>query len=300
MKKRTLLVFSFVILLLIAPACGNKEEEMPAATEEQDPAQIEAAKDSEPEEELSQQNDSGPCNNILFPLNDGNNWVYEVESSDGSGEPIFSEYAWSVSGQTEDSVKLGTLFYDSGTVLSADVQCLDGAVENFPLTTSNIVVGDMEGAIDYEYVSGKYLPSFKELEDGNWENTWQTVVNSSGTITADFEGQTTGIVLDDSPLTMNWQILEKDVSVTVPAGTFDNAVRINQELIYEINSLTIEGGDMPMEISTTMIFDSDYWFVPNLGLVKTEINSTNVQLFGSSFPVDMTGVSMLKSSNLLD
>jgi len=209
------------------------------------------------------------------------------------------EYAWSVSEQSGDTVKLGTLFYDSGTVLSADVKCVDGAVENFPLTVSNIVFGDMEGEIEYEYVSGKYLPSYEEIEAGNWENSWQTVVNSSGSITAEYDGESVAIVLEDSPLTMNWQILEKDVSVSVPAGSFDNAVKINQELIYSINSLTIESSELPMDISTEMTFDSDYWFVPNIGLVKTQVNSTSMELFGSAFPVEMTGGSVLKSSNLI-
>jgi hypothetical protein len=176
---------------------------------------------------------------------------------------------------------------------------VDGAVENFPLTISNIAIGDSEGAIEYTHVSGKYLPSLQELEAGNWQNTWQTVVNASGAILADYEGQGMTIVLEESPITMDWQILEKDVSVSVPAGDFNNAVRVNQKMKLEINSLSISA-DMPVDISTTMTFDSDYWFVPYLGLVKTQVNSASVDLFGSNFPVEMTGGSVLKSSNLLN
>jgi hypothetical protein len=295
MKKRTLLILIFAALLLIAPACANKDDavEAPPAAVEEDAA---PAVEDAPAPALA----SGPCNNILFPLADGNQWVYEATSTGGGGSPTTSEYAWSVSAGSGDSVTLGTMFYDSGTVVSANVQCVDGAVENFPLTVSNIAIGDMEGAIEYTYVSGKYLPSLQELEAGNWQNTWQTVVNSSGTITTDYEGENMTIVLEESPITMDWQILEKDVSVSVPAGTFDNAVRINQQMVYEIKSMKISSGDMPLEISTTMTFDSDYWFVPNLGLVKTQVNSANMDLFGSNFPVEMTGGSVLKSSSLLN
>ena len=216
------------------------------------------------------------------------------------GNPTKDQYAWSVSAKGGNQVTLGTLFYESGTVLSADITCEDGAVQNFPLTVSNMVMGDMEGAITYEYVSGKYLPSASELEAGSWENAWQTVINSSGTITTNYGGETMTVELDNSPITMNWQVIGKDVSVTVSAGSFDNAVLVNQELIYQINSLTLNTGDAPMEISTTMTFNSDYWFVPNIGLVKTEMKSSSVEMFGSEFPVEMTGGSELVSSNLLD
>ncbi len=298
MKKRTLLIMIFAAVLVIAPACANGQETPSDDTMADVPAEESAM--AENANGATNPVPEGPCSNILFPLADGNQWVYEVDSIDENGNPVTVEYAWSVAEQSGDTVKLGTLFYESGTVLSADVRCKDGAVENFPLTVSNIVVGDMEGEIEYEFVSGKYLPSYQEIEAGNWENTWQTVVNSSGTITADYEGESVAIVLEESPMIMNWQILEKDVSVTVPAGSFDNAVKINQELIYEINSLTLESSDIPVEISTKMTFDTDYWFVPNIGLVKTQINSTSMDLFGSEFPVEMTGGSVLKSSNLLN
>jgi len=298
MNIKTFLTIPFLALLLITPACGKKDNEPLATVDESLSTNVE--EETEIQEEILQETASGPCNNILFPLTDGNEWVYEVKTVDENGSSSTVEYAWSVSEQQPNSVTLGTLFYDSGTVVSADIECVDGAVENFPLTVSNIVIGDMEGAITYTYVSGKYLPSQKELEAGNWENSWQTVVNSSGTITAAYEGETMTIILENSPITMNWQIQERDTSVTVPAGSFDNAVRISQELIYEINSLTVNISGTPMEISTKMTFDSDYWFVPNLGLVKTEIRSANLELFGSQFPVDMTGGSVLKSSNLLD
>lgn len=294
MQRKTFLVLLFAALLLIAPACGNQDaQEAPAAAVEEDAAP------AAPAEEAAPAAPSGPCANALFPLSDGNEWVYEVDSFDENGNPTTTEYAWSVSGISGDTVTLGTLFYDSGTVISADVKCVDGAVENFPLTVSNIVIGDMAGAIEYSYVSGKYLPSLEELVAGNWQNSWQTVVNSSGTITADYEGESMTIVLEDSPITMDWQVLEKDVSVSVPAGDFSNAVRVNQKLKYEINSLTVASGDMPINISTTMTFDSDYWFVPNLGLVQTQVNAADIELFGSSFPVDMTGATRLVSSNLL-
>ena len=295
MQKRTYLILLFAALLLVAPACGQKEDmvEAPPAILQDEAAQV--VEEAPPPEAAI-----GPCNNVLFPLSDGNQWVYSADSYDDAGNTTTSEYAWSVSEPTADGVTLTTSFNDSETAVSANIQCVDGAVENFPLTVSDIAIGDMEGAIEYTHVSGKYLPSLQELESGNWENNWQTVVNASGTITTRYEGQSMEIVLEDSPITMNWQILEKDVSVTVPAGSFDNAVRVNQELVFEIKSMKINTGDMPLEISTTMTFDSDYWFVPNLGLVKTQINSANVELFGSEFPVEMTGGSELISSNLLN
>lgn len=291
MQKRTILTLMFAAILLIAPACKTEDDAPPTDIDEPAVLLEEAAP------VLSA--GSGPCNNVLFPMVVGNQWVYEATSLSGNGDATTSDYAWSISEGSADSVTLGTLFYDSGTVVSANVQCVDGAVENFPLTISNIAIGDSEGAIEYTHVSGKYLPSLQELEAGNWQNTWQTVVNASGTILADYEGQGMTIVLEESPITMDWQILEKDVSVSVPAGDFNNAVRVNQKMKLEIYSLSISA-DMPMNISTTMTFDSDYWFVPYLGLVKTQVNSASVDLFGSNFPVEMTGGSALKSSNLLN
>ena len=293
MQRKTFLVLLFAGLLLIAPACGNQDaEEAPAAV-------VEDAAPAAPAEEAALAAPSGPCANVLFPLSDGNEWVYEVDSYDESGNPTTTEYAWSVSGTSGDTVTLGTLFYDSGTVVNADVKCVDGAVENFPLTVSNIVIGDLAGAIEINHVSGKYMPSQAELEAGNWQNTWQKVVSASGAIDMSYEGESLSIVLEESPITMDWQIMDKDVSVSVPAGDFSNAVLVNQQMKMEINSLSLLSEDLPMNISTTMTLDSDYWFVPNLGLVQTQVNAADIELFGSSFPVDMTGATRLVSSNLL-
>jgi len=297
MKKRTILILTFAALLIVAPACGGNADTAPAAVEDI-PAEEEPAEEKASEQQQS--SNSGPCANFLFPLAEGNTWVYEADSIDENGNPTVIEYTWTVSGAQGNTVTLDTSFPESGTNISADITCSDGAIQNFPLTVSNISFGDVQGAIQYTYVSGQYLPSAAQLESGDWDDTWQTVITSSGTITTGYEGQSMTITMEESPMTMNWEILERDVSVTVPAGSFDNAIRIRQELIYELNSLSIDTIDLPMDISTTMIYETDYWFVPEVGMVKTEIQSGNIDLLGSNFPIDMTSTTQLVSSSLLD
>ena len=154
MKQRKLLILSLAALLLLAPACGKKDEVL-SDSEETNPAEEITS------EEPTLAPIAGPCNNILHPLSLGNNWVYELDSIDENGNPTKIDYSWSVSESTDTGIVLGTLFYDSGTVVSANVDCSDGMIQNFPLTVSNIVLGDTEGSITYTFVSGKFLPSHR-------------------------------------------------------------------------------------------------------------------------------------------
>ena len=63
----------------------------------------------------------------------------------------------------------------------------------------------------------------------------------------------------------------------VPAGAFDNLVKVNREISVDVSSLNavIEGNEI--NVSTTLTVDTSMWFAPHIGLVKQEINAASVK-----------------------
>ena len=294
MRKNRLLILIFVALLILIPAC-KKEADPPE--EGSSPEQDSNSEDSTSEKVLES---SGPCDNILYPLNPGNNWTYATEIVGEDGQPETSQYSWSVSESTSSSVTIGTLFKDSGVVLNAEVQCADSAIVDFPISQLNMVFGDIQGDITYAFKSGTFMPSEQEFEAQNWTNTWDTNVEASGVITANFEGESMTINLASSPISMNWKIIDTGQSVVVPAGSFENSVLVNQDLTFDINSLSITMEGQSFDIATTIKVNTDMWFEPRVGLLRTEVKSMTMDLFGSDFPIDPTGYTELVSSNLVE
>jgi len=294
MKKHSLLILMFVFLLILIPAC--KQEPAPSEDENN------ASEDSSPADPESPpaQALAGPCDNILYPLNPGNDWTYATEIVGEDGQPETSQYSWSVSESTSSSVTLGTLFKESGVVLNAEVICKDGAIVDFPMSQLNMVFGDVEGDIVYAFKSGTFMPSEQEFEAQDWTNTWDTNVEASGVITANFEGESMTINLASSPISMNWEVIGTGQGVEVPAGSFTNAVLVNQDLTFDINSLSITMEGQSFDIATTIKINSDMWFEPHVGLLRTEVKSMTMDLFGSAFPIDPMGYTELISSNLIE
>lgn len=292
MKKKTLLIYLFTILLIVSPACG-KPENAPTTVDEEKPVE-DTSKEEKPEAIPS------GCNNILYPFSPGNEWIYESQFQGEDGQTEISEFAWSVTEASDTTAKLGTLFYDTGVVLNSEIVCENGAILNFPMTQLNMVFGDVEGDINYDFISGLFMPSEAEFEAGSWANTWETNIVSSGTITASYDGDTITMVLADSPINMKWEIAGKDLSITVPAGTFTNVVLVKQNLVYEINSMQINIEGEVMDIATTIVMNNNMWFAPTIGLLKQEVDSATVEFFGINFPIEPIGKVELKSTNTVE
>ena len=299
MRKKHLITIGILFLVLLISACKAKD-----STKRTEEGQIiESIEETPVVEEFVEPEPSiieNPCNNVLFPLEMGNQWMYEIQTMGEDGQPNKSDFAWTVASVINSHAELGTLFYDSGLVLKSTVECADEVILNFPLTEINLVFGEVVGKMDYEYISGVYMPSLADFEAGGWKNTWETELTVSGVINAMYDNESATIELSESPVTLSWQVIEKDTSVEVPAGLFDNAVLISQEMKHGISSLktTIEGRDF--DIATTITLKSKLWFSPYVGLLKQEVESASILFYQMDFPLESIGRTELKSSNLLE
>ena len=240
-----------------------------------------------------------PCNNIFYPLALDNEWIYQILIEGEDGQPEISELGLTVSEVNESSAVLSTLDYDTGIVTQSTAECGNGSILNFPMTEINLVFGEVAGDLQLQYNSGVFMPSFADFEAENWANSWETDFTAFGVINGKYDNETVTIDLSESPVQMSWQMIEKDGTIQVPAGNFDDVVLIKRKVTFEITSLktTIEGQEI--DISTTLILFSNLWYSPYVGLLKQEVDSATINLYGIDFPIESIGKIELKSSNTI-
>ena len=292
MNKKRFIITAILIMALLLVGCSNKEGQQPA----QNSNDKETAADSGPAAGSS----GSACDNIFYPLALDNQWVYNLDMyqdnpENQSTQSSSSDMAFTVSEAGDSSAVLGALDYDSGVVTQTTVQCQDQAIVNFPITELNMVFGDFAGDIQVDYVSGIFMPSESEFEANGWDLEWETEYKASGNIDASFEGESLSAVLAESPVRMRWQVVSQGDSMEVPAGTFNDLVKINREISFEISSLTtyIEGSEM--SLATTLSIVSNLWYAPHIGLIKQEVNSASIEVYGMNFPIEAWGYTELSS-----
>jgi hypothetical protein len=282
----------FVLLLGFSTACGKEgsqpDIEKDTSNSEQSASVI----------ELLVENDN-PCNNIFYPLVLGNQWIYELQIEEPSGIPEKSKIGLTVAEVNDSSALLAALNYDSGIVTQSTVVCSDKAIMNFPMTELNLIFGEVAGDIQFMYTSGEFMPSESDFIAEDWKNSWVTEFLANGTVSGTYDNNTATVTLSESPVTMEWQIIENNLTLTVAAGTFNDVTLIERELSFDIQSLNaiFEGQDM--DISTTLIINTNMWYAPHIGLLKQEIDSASIRLFGINFPIDPIGTIELESVHVV-
>jgi hypothetical protein len=278
------------VVVVFASSCGKPDAQ--PAPEDSD------IKGSNSEENKPVIQDS-PCNNIFYPLELDNQWIYQLQIEGEGGQPEISELALTVSEVNESSAVLAALDYDTGIVTQSTAECVDGSILNFPMTEMNLVFGEVAGDMQLQYNSGVFMPSHTDFEVGNWANTWETDFTASAVINGTYDDETVTIDLSESPVKMSWQVIDKDGTIQVPAGNFDDVVLIKRKLTFEVTSLkaTIEG--QLIDISTTLVLNSNMWYLPYVGLLKQELDSATINLYGIDFPIESIGKIELISSNTI-
>jgi hypothetical protein len=291
MKNKISISILLSVVVILASSCG-KPDSPPVAVEKSD---INESNPVEPQPIIL----DGPCNNIFYPLALDNQWIYQIQIEGEGEQPEISELGLTVSEVNESSAVLAALDYDTGIVTQSTAECEDGSILNFPMTQMNLVFGVAAVDMQLQYNSGVFMPSHTDFEAENWTNTWETDFTASGVISGTYDDEIVTIDLSESPVKMSWQVIEKDVTIQVPAGSFDNVVLIKRKLTFEVTSFktTIEGEEI--DISTTLILNSNMWYLPYVGLLKQEIDSATINLYGINFPVESIGKIELKSSNTI-
>lgn len=276
MKKRftTLLIFS---VLIGFSACSKSESA--EAVDEEIPAE-ETAPIAEPA--------ANACDNPFYPLSLNNQWIYRL-AIDQVDTDEKADLALTVSERTDSSVVLAALDYDTGIVTQSTVQCNDGEIVNFPVTELNMILGLLSGELNLEYRSGRFMPALQEFEDADWDLEWETEYTANGDLQSTYEGETLTALLSDSPVKMDWKVTGTGETLEVAAGKFENLVKVNRVISMDVSSLqaSIEGSQV--NIATTLTIDTNLWYAPRVGLIKQEIESASVKIYGINFPVEVSG-----------
>jgi hypothetical protein len=290
MMKNKISISILLIAIFLASSCGKPDTQLAVENSDIDVSNSEENQPVIPD---------SPCNNIFYPLALDNEWIYQIQIEGEDGQPIISELGLTVSEVNESSAVLATLDYDTGVVTQSTAECEQGSILNFPMTEMNLVFGEVAGDMQLQYNSGVFMPSHTDFELGNWTNTWETDFTASGMINGIYDDETVTIALSESPVKMSWQVIEKDLNIQVPAGSFDGVVLIKHKLTFDVPSLkaTLEG--QVIDISTTLVLNSNMWYLPYVGLLKQELDSATINFYGIDFPIESIGKIELKSSNTI-
>ena len=286
-KHFSQILAAFLAVALLS-ACGS-----PAAAAE--PSQAQSAPAADADQAPASETAAGPCDNIFYPMTLDNQWVYDYGMEDTGGNIQAASMALTVSQSEGSSAVLAALSYDTGLVTESAVQCSDQAILNFPITELKMVLGELAGNIDLQYQSGTFMPSEQDFITSNWSMQWETDYTASGSLQAYYEGEQLSAVLDASPVKMKWKVVGTGESLQVPAGDFNDLVKMERQISFDITNLqtNIQGNDV--NISTTLTVDTELWYAPHIGLVKQNVNGISIKLYGISFPVEAYGYMQLSS-----
>jgi len=276
MTKKYLLLF-LGLLLILSLSCSLST---PSATQSESEGAIpEAIPGTISESAPAGGHSDNSCNNIFYPLIPGQQLIYKIDTPD-EGEDQIDITVASVNGST---ATLDMRVLSTGIVSQSTIECEDGAIKEYPLATMDTIYGDMvEATLKNEYVSGVIAPSEEILIANNWDMSWESLYIKNGEMTFSEGAETITVLINDSPVVMNWKVEATGQTLTVPAGTFNNVVTVTREMT-SIVSMDMDG----TVVETTILLISTHWFEPYLGLLKMNMDSATVQMQGITFPIDL-------------
>jgi hypothetical protein len=290
-KRQSLLTFFVLFSLILVVSCSKTaplEQDQPIATEEPIPTPGPV---------------QNPCENIFYPLNLNNQWIYrfdiyKMNYDQKSIDADASDLALTVSEVTNSSAMVSVLDFGTGIITESSVDCQDQAIINFPMLELKMVFGELTGDLNLEYKSGVFMPSGKDLEASNWNMEWETEYIADGVLESTYEGEPLTATLSSSPVKMKWQVAGTNDSLEVSGGKFDNLVKINREISFDISNLHTNLDGNEVNLATTLSINTDMWYAPQIGLIKQEISSASIKIFGIDFPIDTWGYIELTSTTI--
>lgn len=211
------------------------------------------------------------CYHPYFPVNDNASWTYAYASGEG--------YTLSIDETGEDSFTMRQVMDNEDTVFTVDWFCNDNGLLSGAFAQVDIL-NQATGAEGAEFVfetqawEGETLPAPELMQVGY---TWTTAYQISGEINL---AGVSGTV--EALATISNEIGAVE-AVTVPAGTFSEAYRVDSvgeiEMVMEMfgTSTPISGIDFPYST----------WYVEGVGMVRSSDTFTGiatlVELTDSSF-----------------
>jgi len=281
MKTRLIAIPVVIGILILLPACGHKPAASTALPATQPPATATASPTALPTDTPLPPN---PCDNVLFPLLPGSQWIYQVTSSDGS-QP--AKLGLTVDKVVQSQAAINALNMSSGVLAQATAECDNGAILDFPSLTQLMLLGNAAASkVTVKYVSGVFAPAEADFKAHDWFYQWTTDLTATGTLNVQDGATQAQIVMNDSPIHLACKTAGSGEAafepLTVQAGTFQKALKVLCQVQSDV-SLIANGTHLKGKI----ILQTTQWFDPSAGLLKSQVDSGNVVYLGMNFPVQL-------------
>ncbi len=218
-----------------------------------------------------------PCRNILYPMAAGGQWLYQANTLGRTD--ILNMSVLSVN-NSQGIVQVND--QTTGSTKQVQVQCDGDIIRSFPFMSADAIFGSfINSSVTASYISGVLAPNEAAFLNSNWALTWTSQYLVSGTTTINRNGRQFNVTMNNSPITLTCQTLAAGdaafETVTVAAGTF----RALKVVCTEQGQVTAIVNGVP--VSGLVEGRSNQWFALNTGLVKMQVESATVRIFGVSF-----------------
>ncbi len=224
---------------------------------------------------------SGPCDSPFLPLTTGNEWTYRVTSE--SGESL---YTLKTLGRNDGrNIIIMVEFTDKNNVTVVEpVVCMDGAVENFPLFVMSMHFADyLEKDFNTYHDTGIYAPSYPTFIGNDWIMDWdlEYLTEGAAQLKSPVDGQILSVV-ESSFINLSFEMDGTGESVTVPAGSYPQALKVLHSFSFPVTLfLLTESTGSTFTVNTTQ------WYEPYVGLVRAQVDSASMLMYGQDINVPM-------------
>lgn len=229
----------------------------------------------------------GPCVSPFLPLITGNEWTYRATSR--SGESLYK--LRTLDRNDGRNIVIMVEFADPKhevTVIEP-VVCMDGAVENFPLFVVSMHFADyLEKDFNTYHDTGIYAPSYQTFVGNDWVMDWDLdyLTESSTQLKNPVDGQALS-VMQSSFIKLSFEMDGTREAVTVPAGSYPQALKVQYTFSFPVTLLLLNES-----VGGTLTVNTIQWYEPYVGLVRAQIDSASVLLYGKE--IDISMVSMIE------
>ncbi|MBE0671103.1 MAG: hypothetical protein IH588_10985 [Anaerolineales bacterium] len=227
----------------------------------------------------------GPCVSPFLPLITGNEWTYRATSR--SGESL---YKLRTLGRNDGRniiimVEFADLKHEVTVV--EPVVCMDGAVENFPLFVMSMHFADyLEKDFNTYHDKGIYAPSYQTFVGNDWVMDWDLdyLTESSTQLKNPVDGQTLS-VLQSSFIKLFFEMDGAREMVTVPVGSYPQALKVQSTFSFPVTLLLLDES-----VGGTLTVNTTQWYEPYVGLVRAQVDSASMLLYGKEIDISMVSI----------
>jgi len=228
---------------------------------------------------------TGPCDNPLVPLAMGNRWVYRAITPDG--EALYNLESVEIRNEANTISIFDFTDQKHNQTVQEPVVCQNGAIENFPLFVTTMLLSDyVDTAFNTYHDTGVYAPSHQTLNENNWQMDWNTnYLTEEKAHLKNPMGGSDLIVLESSAMKLTFHTNGEKESVTTPAGDFPQAIKVLRSFSMSVTITLPTGGT-----NGILTLEATELYEPYIGLVRSQITSASLETQGTTIPVEIESV----------